>query len=154
MKAVSVKALVTKLLSIEEADLTTASGWTWYSSGGAGKVYKWGRIGMLSLEVKPTASVVVNGTERKVATIPQGFRPLTSVGIVSLHQGSGTTFFLSRVASNGEVFVARLRDVGNANGNYTTATTTHWFPIHVIYIVGGVIRKLLSSTISERRWTV
>lgn len=152
MKAVSIKKLLAKLLSVSSATLTVASGWSLYASASPCVVYKYGRIGMLSLEVKPTASVAVNGTERKVATIPQGFRPLTSVGIVSLHQGSGTTFFLSRVTSNGEVFVARLRDVGNANGNYTTATTTHWFPIHVIYIVGGVIRKLLSSTISERGW--
>ena len=154
MKAVSIKKLLAKLLSVSSATLTVASGWSLYASASPCVVYKYGRIGVLDIEVKPTSSVTLDGTERRVTTIPKGYRPLTSVGVVTLHQGSGTSFFMSRINNNGEVLVSRLRDMANANGNYTTATTTHWFPIHVIYIVGGVIRKLLSSTISERRWTV
>lgn len=102
--------------------------------GTAATAPRYKRVGntvYLQGQVKPTASIAINATEIILFTLPAGYRPAND--IITLHQGSGTSFWMTRVNKAGEVYVGRARDVGNASGAYTTAPTTYWMPFNITF---------------------
>ncbi len=114
------------------AECTIASGYTNYASGVTPKVYRNGNICMFKWAMKVTTSYVMNDALKTICTIPAGYRPKDEVHL--LCQGSGTMFFYAHIATDGSVQVARLRDVGNGNSSWSTASTSMWFPITATYI--------------------
>lgn len=82
-------------------------------------------------QVKPTAKMALNSTEIPLFTLPVGYRPAND--IITLHQGSGTSYWMTRVSSAGVVSVGRARDVGNSSGGYSTIPTTYWMPFSIVF---------------------
>lgn len=111
---------------------TIASGYTNYNSGVNPKVYRSGNVCTFKWVMKPTSNYTMNDTLKTICTIPGGYRPVDDVHL--LCQGSGTSFFYTIITTGGAVQVARLRDVGNSNSSWSTATTTMWFPITATYV--------------------
>lgn len=112
---------------------TIASGWTGYSSGVTPLIVKQGNVVHFQWVCKPTSDVTLNTTGVPVCTIPEGYRPTRQ--ITQLCQGSNTSVFLVSVEAGGSVNISRLRENANANGAYTTGTSSMWFPICLTWVI-------------------
>lgn len=117
----------------QTANCSIASGWENYNSGVNPIVRKDGNTVHINWQCKPTATVTLNATQAVVCTIPEGFRPSNSVYVLS--QGTGTSFFLVTINTNGNVGVSRLRNVASSNGAYMDATASMWFPIMATWVI-------------------
>lgn len=134
-----IKTLAAKILSAlatQTATCTKASGWENYNNGEDPTVKRKAGVCEFAWETKPsTALSPLGGTWSTICTLPAGYRPERTV--LTLHQGSGTLFYASRILPSGAVQLGRLRDVGNSNTQYSNAATNFWFPLHMTFFVGG-----------------
>lgn len=129
-------AKVSSYFSLSVATCTPASGWTNYNANEDPKVYKRGGVCTFQWQTKPTGtSVTIDANWVNICTIPVGFRP--SRGIFALHQGSGTAMYIVLINPDGNVYIARHREMANANATYLAAGTSTgytWFPISITYV--------------------
>lgn len=131
LKKLLIKILQNMTTETETCDI--ASGWESYTTGQDPYVMKQGKVVHFNWACKPTATITLNANPVQCCTIPEGFRPKRTV--YELAQGSGTSMFLITIYPGGGVMIARLRDIGNANGVYTQGTTGHWFPLNLTWVV-------------------
>lgn len=121
---------------VDVATCTIASGFTDYTSGEDPVVRRVNGVCTFRWACKPTTAInPLNATVHTVCTIPAGYRPAQNMYYVG--QGSGTAIFHFTINTDGTVTISRLRDMANANGAYTNATTSLWFPICATYVIGG-----------------
>lgn len=111
---------------------TLASGFTnYYSSGSeAPKYRRHGNMVEIRGTVKPTSDIEYSTEYTSIFTLPEGYRPDSSV--FTLCQGSGACVWLMQVNSDGRVGFTRYRN-GDTN---TTATSSVWLPFHCTFLVG------------------
>lgn len=132
----NLKKVIRNILQTIERKNTTctiSSGWENYSSGSNPIVIKQGNVVHFHWTCKPTADTTLNATDVTVCTIPEGYRPVRE--LTFLCQGTTTSVFLMRVKANGTVTVGRLRENANANGAYTTGTSSMWFPLCATWVI-------------------
>lgn len=121
---------------VDVASCTIASGFASYTSGDDPVVRRVNGVCTFRWACKPTTAInPLNATAHTVCTIPAGYRPAQNMYYVG--QGSGTAIFHFTINTDGTVNISRLRDMANANGAYTNATTSLWFPICATYVIGG-----------------
>jgi len=80
-------------------------------------------------QVKPTSTIVGSATTYPIFTLVSGFRPVQNVDRI-MH-GSTVTNWLLRITTDGVVSFSRLVE----GGVYVDATTTHWLPFSVMFMV-------------------
>lgn len=103
----------------------------YYSSGSeAPKYRRSGNIVEIRGTVKPTADILYSTTYTNIFTLPEGYRPDTSV--FALCQGSGNCTWLLQVNNEGGVGLGRYRE-GETS---TTAKNSVWLPFHCTFLVG------------------
>lgn len=117
--------------AVDTASCTIASGWANYTSGQGPLCRKQGDVVTFLWQCKPTSSKTINATRTTVCTIPAGYRPPRMVS--TIQQGTGTRVFEMSVQTNGEVQVARLRNMNSTS--YDTADSSFWFPLSMTWII-------------------
>jgi len=120
-----------KNLAVDTDPCTIASGWANYTSGQKPLCRKQGNVVTFLWQCKPTSSKTIDTTRTTVCTIPEKYRPPRMVS--TLQQGTGTRVFEMSVQTNGEVQVARLRNMNSTS--YDTADSSFWFPLYATWIV-------------------
>lgn len=118
-------------LAVDTASCTIASGWANYTSEQGPLCRKQGNVVTFLWQCKPTSSKTIDTTRTTVCTIPAEYRPPRMVS--TLQQGTGTRVFEMSVQTNGEVQVARLRNMNSTS--YDTADSSFWFPLYATWIV-------------------
>lgn len=93
---------------------------------------KMGSVVMVNGVVKVTQNTVLDNSSKTVCTLPEGWRPASTV--YALMQSSGTMFALLDVTNSGQVRLGRLRDVSNSSGSFSTATPSTWLPFTITFI--------------------
>lgn len=96
---------------------------------------KMGNVVFVDGIVKVTTNTALNDTQKTICTLPEGWRP--SYPVYTLTQSSGTSIALLDITAAGAVRLGRLRDMASANGAFTTATTTMWFPFSSAFVAGN-----------------
>lgn len=94
---------------------------------------KMGNVVFIDGIVKVTTNTTLNDTQKTICTLPEGWRP--SYSVYTLTQSSGTSIALLDITAAGQVRLGRLRDMASANGAYTTATSTMWFPFTITFVI-------------------
>lgn len=116
---------------VEITDFKT--GWGHYSSNSRLTVRKVN--GMVSLDGVFTNTVEMatggDGTDRVVATLPEGYRPDTTITGMRMN-GSGTTSWLLSIKPNGDICYSRHTDSGGS-GWVGKQTTGKWFATHAVF---------------------
>ena len=93
---------------------------------------KMGNVVFIDGIVKVTTNTTLNDTQKTICTLPEGWRP--SYSVYTLTQSSGTSIALLDITAAGQVRLGRLRDMASANGAYTTATSSMWFPFTLTFV--------------------
>lgn len=115
----------------EQITLTPVSPFTLYGAAPITAV-KMGNVVMVDGIVKVTTNTALNEAQKTICTLPEGWRP--SYPVYTLTQSSGTSIALLDITAAGAVRLGRLRDMANANGAYTTATSSMWFPFTLTFV--------------------
>lgn len=110
---------------------TLSSNFTnYYSSGSeAPKYRRHGNLVEIRGTVKPTKEIEYSTEYTDIFTLPEGYRPDTSV--FTLCQGSGACIWLMQINNEGRVGFTRYRN-GDTN---TNASNSVWLPFHCTFLV-------------------
>lgn len=116
----------------EQITLSPVSPFALYAAATPITAVKMGNVVMANGVVKVTANTALDQSQKTICTLPEGWRPAYAVYTVT--QGSGTEIALLDVTAAGQIRLGRLRDMANANGAYTTATSSMWFPFTLTFV--------------------